>query len=473
MMGCLVILGLLLVGAAAGGIYVWRRASYTPPVRTAPDIPQRAAGTLTEFPVDNDPNAPARPTSVHTEALTGATAKAEGYTPIKLPPGIDRPSLSKGATAMTSATYKPKPKSAPASTVPSTKDEIYISVLVATNQAGFTEGLAESVLAATGGQQTGVRVQSPKGPIYTGSSVRSPQGTVYVLNKQGGEIVILIYAPDPSMQSVVDRLAQNVNNGEGLNDYPEIKNAFWTLPAQTPSDLTLVEISTLTSAQIENSMGSSLDTRGAPRPSGSWASLGTADCTGQDVGQSVGSASPDPAQCNTNGTIAICWDGVSYKNPGKAGAWCTYKNTGGKPCRGGGNPGFVYQCSVAGASSIATRPTPDTGERGTDLPPAMRAFIPDRMTTARYLDSSRQEWVAINLEYGSSFQAWRTWLLARGALGLGGAESTTVREVDGLYLTQEGKRLLVFQKGPYLIFLSGPAAASQERLVALGNQFQV
>jgi hypothetical protein len=79
----------------------------------------------------------------------------------------------------------------------------------------------------------------------------------------------------------------------------------------------------------------------------------------------------------------------------------------------------------------------------------------------------------MNLEYGSSFQAWRTWLLARGALGLGGAQSTTVREVDGLYLNQEGKRLLVFQKGPYLIFLSGPDAASQERLVALGNQFQV
>lgn len=368
MLGCLVILGLLLVAVAAGGIYIWRRASYTPPVRTAPEIPQRAAGTLTEFPVDNDPNAPARPTSVHTEALTGATAKAEGYTPTKLPPGIDRPSLSKGATTMTSATYKPKPKNQPASTMPSTKDDVYICVLVATNQPGFTEGLAESVVTATGGQQKGVRVQSPKGPIYVGSSVRSSQGTVYVLNKQGGEIVILIYAPDPSMQSVVDRLAQNVNNGEGLNDYPEIKNAFWTLPAQTPTDLTLVEINTLTSAQIENSMGSG---------------------------------------------------------------------------------------------------------RGSDLPPEMRSFIPDRMTASRYVDSSRQEWVAMNLEYGSSFQAWRTWLLARGALGLGGAQSTTVREVDGLYLNQEGKRLLVFQKGPYLIFLSGPAAASQERLVALGNQFQV
>ncbi|MDX6383826.1 MAG: hypothetical protein QOK48_1399 [Blastocatellia bacterium] len=369
MMGCLIIFGLLLVGAAAGGIYIWRRASYTPPVRTAPDIPQRAGGTLTEFPVDNDPNAPARPTSVQTEALGGTTAKAGGSAAAKLPPGIDRSSLSKGATTMTSATYKPKPKNAPAPTVPSTKDEIYICVLVATNQPGFTEGLATSVVSATGGQQTGVRVQSPKGPIYTGSSVRSQQGTIYVLNKQGGEIVILIYAPDPSMQSVVDRLAQNVNNGEGLNDYPEIKNAFWTMPVQTPSDLTLVSLNTLTGAQIENSMSSS----------------------------------------------------------------------------SGGN----------------------------DLPPAMRPFIPSQMTAARYIDSSRQEWVAVNLEYGSSFQAWRTWLLARGALGLGGAQTTTVREVDGLYLNQEGKRLLVFQKGPYLIFLTGPATATQERLVALGNQFQV
>src|SRR5438128_10061336 len=48
MMGCLVIVGLIVVGIAAGGIYVWRRTSYTPPVRKAPDIPQRAEGTMPE-----------------------------------------------------------------------------------------------------------------------------------------------------------------------------------------------------------------------------------------------------------------------------------------------------------------------------------------------------------------------------------------------------------------------------------------
>jgi hypothetical protein len=65
-MGCLIIIGLLVVGSAAGGIYVWRRVSYSAPPRQAPEIPERAAGTLTEFPVDNDPNAPAGPTSAQT-----------------------------------------------------------------------------------------------------------------------------------------------------------------------------------------------------------------------------------------------------------------------------------------------------------------------------------------------------------------------------------------------------------------------
>lgn len=368
MMGCLIIIGLVVVAAGAGGIYVWRLTSYTPPVRQAPDIPERAGGTLTEFPVDNDPNAPARPTSVQTESLSGATAKAEGSSSTKLPPGIDRSKLSKGATSMTSATYKPQPKTPKsASTGTATKDEIYICVLVAMpNQPSFVDELTSSVTMATSGQQTGVRVQSPKGPIYIGTSIRSSQGKVYVLNKQGGDILILIYSPDPAMESVVDRLAQNVNNGEGLNDYPEVKTALWTLPASTPSDLTLLEISTLTGAQIESSIGS-----------------------------------------------------------------------------------------------------------GGDLPSEMRAFIPERLTSSRYIDSGRKEWVALNLEYGSGFQAWRTWLLARGALGLSGAESTTVRDVNGLYLTQDGQRILVFQKGPYLIFLSGPSGATVDRLVALGNQIQV
>lgn len=367
MMGCLIIIGLVVVALGAGGIYVWQRTSYTPPVRKAPDIPQRAAGTMTEFPVDNDPNAPAKPSSVQTETLGGATAKTgSSSSSTKLPPGIDKTKLSKGATTMTSSTYKPKPKTEQ-SPAESTRSEIYICVLTAMpGQTDFGEGLASSVVQATSGTITGVKVQSPKGATYTGSKIRSPQANVYVLTKEGSDIVILIYGTDPSTLDVVNRLAQNVGNGEGLIDYPEVKESLWTLPATTPSDLTLLEISTLTGAQLENSIGS-----------------------------------------------------------------------------------------------------------GGDLPSEMRPFIPERLTSARYSDTGQKEWVALNLEYGSSFQAWRTWLLARGALGLGGAQSTTVRDVDALYLDQDGKRIMIFQKGPYLVFLSGPAGSSVDRFVALGDQIQV
>ena len=361
MMGCLIIIGLGVGALAAGGAYVWYRTSYTPPVRQAPAVPERAAGTLSEFPVDKD----TQPTTVQTEALGGTTtAKAETTTGTKLPPGVTRTSLAKGATSMTSSTYKKIPVG---STTPATGGDIYICVLTAMpGQSGFVDGIATSVKTSMGGTMTTVSVQSPKGATYAGSHIVSSQGNVYVLGKQGSDIVIIIYGADPSVSSNVDNLAKSVGNGEGLIDYPETKESLWTLPAQTPSELTLIEINTMTGAQIEASINS-----------------------------------------------------------------------------------------------------------GGDLPSEMRPFIPDRLTGARYLDSSRQEWVVMNLQYGSSFAAWRTWILARGALGLGGGETTTVRDVSGIYLNQEGKRIMLFQKGPYLIFMSGPTGASVDRFVALGNQIQV
>jgi hypothetical protein len=364
MIGCLLIIGLGVAMLGAGGVYVWYRTSYTPPVRQAPDIPQRAAGTLTEFPVDNDKTKPFEPGSVQTESLSETTAKNEPSSGTKLPPGITKSSLAKGATTMTSSTYKPKQPSG--STSAPIGGDVYICVLTAMpGQPGFVDSLVTSVKTGTNGQLTAVQVQSPKGATYAGSHIVSSQGNIYVLSKQGSDIIIILYGADPSAKETVDRLAQNVGNGEGLNDYPEVKESLWTLPATTPSELTLIEINTMTGAQIESSIGSG------------------------------------------------------------------------------------------------------------DLPSEMRPFIPERLTGARYNDASKQEWVVMNLQYGSSFQAWRTWLLARSALGLGGGETTTVRDVDGVYLTQEGKRIMLFQKGPYLLFLSGPAGAPVDRFVALGNQIQV
>lgn len=375
LLGCLVFLGLIVIIAGIGGIYIWRRSVYTPPDRQAPAIPERAAGTMTEFPVDNDANDPSRPTTVQTEALGGTIASKNSSTAstTKLPPGVDRAGLAKGATSMTSSTYRPKRLAG--SSAPSNQGNVYINVVnTMPNQQNFGDGLATSVVNASGGQRTGVRVQSSNGAIYVGSRIRSNSAYVYILTKQNSDIVIILYSEDPTNSAMVDRLAQSVGNGQGLVDYPEVKESLWTLPATVPSGLTLVEINTLSGAQIE--------------------------------AQIAGSA-------------------------------------------GGSNADLEKFLSE------------------------MRSFIPDRLTGARYVDSNRQEWATMTLEYGSSFSAWKTWLLARGALGLSGAESTTVREVTGVYMTQDGMKILVFQKGPYLVFLSGPANASITGLVALGNGIQV
>jgi hypothetical protein len=360
MLGCLFFIGLIVVVLGAGGVYVWYRTSYTPPVRTAPALPERVAGTMSEFPVNKD----TQPTTVDTEALGGTTTKSESSSGTKLPPGVTKTSLAKGATSLTSSTYKKIPVG---STTPSTGGDVYISVLTAMpDQPEFVDGIATSVKTSMNGTMTSVSLQSAKGGTYVGSHILSSQGNVYVLSKQGSDVVIILYGADPSMSATVDELAKNVGNGEGLIDYSETKESLWTLPAETPSDLALIQVSTITGAQIESQIGS-------------------------------------------NG----------------------------------------------------------------DLPSEFRPFIPDRLTAAKYSDSSKQEWAVLNLQYGSSFQAWRTWLLARGALGLGGGEKTTVRDVDGIYLNQEGKRILLFQKGPYLIFMSGPTSAPVDRFVALGNKIQV
>jgi hypothetical protein len=272
---------------------------------------------------------------------------------------------------MTSSTYRPKPKSGGTSSSPG---NVYINVVnVAPNQPNYGSGLVTSIVNATGGQQTGVRVQSPNGAVYVGSKITSATANVYVLNKQGADIVVILYADDPSNRTVLDRLAQNVGNGQGLMDYPEVKDSLWTLPSTTPPGLKLVEINTISGEQIANQIAG---------PSGS----------GDDV------------------------------------------------------------------QKILSQ---------------MKPFIPYQLTGARYTDAGNNEWISLNFQYESSFQAWRTWLLARSALGLGGAQSTTVRDVNGLYLDQDGMKILVFQKGPYLIFLSGPSGTSVDRLVGLGNLFQV
>lgn len=383
LIGCLGLVGVLLLAAGGVGFYVWRRASYTPPDRKPPQMAQRTAGVMKEFPVDTKAGTPAQPTSVTTQNLSQDGASRSGTTGSSLqgslPPGVDTASLSRRGKTLTSATYNARPQSVPGSGALATgKDQVYVNVVdTMSDQSGSGDEIANSVTQATGGERTGVSVNSPTGGVYSGSRIRSAQVTVYVLEKGNANILIIIYSPDPSTAEVADRLAQNVGNGEGLDDYPEVKDALWTLPATLPNDMTLQEANTLTRGDLERTMAS---------------------------GSSSG---------------------------------------------GGGD------------------------EDMRRILEQMRQFIPERLISARYTDASRQEWNALEFDYGSGFQAWKTWMLARGLFGLGGSQSATVSGVDALYMDQDDKRILIFQKGPYFVILGGPSGAPVDKLIAFGNGFQL
>jgi hypothetical protein len=93
-----------------------------------------------------------------------------------------------------------------------------------------------------------------------------------------------------------------------------------------------------------------------PRPQpvntfGGWQLVGTGDCPGRDTAGSSGTT-PDPSKCNTGtaGQTAVCWP-----------QGCTYKSVETAACTGGANPGQMYTCTAAGATS-STGPSPAHGQ---------------------------------------------------------------------------------------------------------------
>src|SRR6266700_1979306 len=164
----------VIVVALVGGVAwftLFRGLSYTAPDRKPPAIPERLAGTMTEFPVDTKSDGSMEPSSVITEDLGagGSTSSSQRVPQKWLPPGVTRARLPQSAGTMTSAAYRPRRR--PGATTESAVDQVYVHVLRALqNQVQqLIDELARSVTQATGGTRSGVRVQSPGGVIYTGS----------------------------------------------------------------------------------------------------------------------------------------------------------------------------------------------------------------------------------------------------------------------------------------------------------------
>ena len=91
---------------------------------------------------------------------------------------------------------------------------------------------------------------------------------------------------------------------------------------------------------------------------GTWTYFAVDDCAGHDVGRSDGAA-PSPEMCRSGVDTAVCWDGKTYLNKDKAGAWCTYKNVRAEACdEHAPNPARMYACSSATAGPASKTPAP-------------------------------------------------------------------------------------------------------------------
>ncbi len=247
--------GIIVVTGGTSWLVSGRQLSYSPPERKPPAVPKRMAGTMTEFPVDTDADDPARPDSVVTKdfgASGAAGASADTDIPDDwLPPGLESDSLPRRATAASAATYRPGRSRAETGEDGSEErpgaDAVCVTVLeTPADTPGTAKDITDDVARATGGTRTGVRVDSPDGDVYTGTRIATPDVVVIVLDKQHADIVVVVYAPAAPAVDTAERLAANVGNGEGLSDYPDVRSAIWTLPAEPPAGLVLQEANCLT-----------------------------------------------------------------------------------------------------------------------------------------------------------------------------------------------------------------------------------
>ncbi|MGC4123141.1 MAG: hypothetical protein QM765_52950 [Myxococcales bacterium] len=87
------------------------------------------------------------------------------------------------------------------------------------------------------------------------------------------------------------------------------------------------------------------------------------DCAAEEVGSSDG-ASPAAPLCvpSTAGNAAICWDGVQHANPAFKGPACVYKSALASTCKGGPNPGALYECASAESAGAPTATSPATSD---------------------------------------------------------------------------------------------------------------
>lgn len=100
-------------------------------------------------------------------------------------------------------------------------------------------------------------------------------------------------------------------------------------------------------------------------------------------------------------------------------------------------------------------------------------IMPNQLVACLYHDQSQQEWISLVCEYESPAKATQLYRGIYLTFGWGKDGSTEVSGTSGIYFDDEQHRLLVFQKGPYLVMVGSPISAQVEDLAALGTSLQL
>lgn len=111
-----------------------------------------------------------------------------------------------------------------------------------------------------------------------------------------------------------------------------------------------------------------------------WVSVGTGDCSGNDVAQTTTSSVPDPQYCYAGGSAqsAVCWT-----NRSPYGAWCTYKTTPSGSCTGGNAPGNLYRCANTVAPALPPVGAPVAPPQAAPIAKApSSSYVPAQIPTA-------------------------------------------------------------------------------------------
>lgn len=240
---------LTLVALTGAGFMAASRMSRTA-VATAAQatatLPERLAGTLTEFPIDNATDDPARPTQVVSESyaspVAGESRDSGQISSQQLPPWIAPAALPTLAENATSAVYVTANAGAKVSVVTLAMRDTHNGELALPTRQQLDE-------IAPGATVTGLELQTPENVTYRGFRVTTALAVYYALRRGDTNTAILISAQEAAGMAVAERLARNVGNGQGLLEDEQYRGSFSRLPPPPPGTSVQL-IRTITEADI-------------------------------------------------------------------------------------------------------------------------------------------------------------------------------------------------------------------------------